>query len=307
MSIKSWSTSPWVPLSEGTRRAPLPPAPRHVPASLRRVLMTLGVPSTIGALFLAMGMFVLFSFTNALQMSRAVFSHLDAKMVDANVVSVSATSVTVNEDPVMAVSADYSAAGRSLRVTSFTTAPMVSEGDVVGVRYSNTMPSMAVIDGLSASTVPSWGLTFLLIFPVVGAGLLMVQVRRGRQQAHLLAHGVEAEGTFVSKEATGTRVNDIPVMKVTFHFVDARGDTWPATARALDTSRLEDESTERVLYLPEQPAEAMVVDEIPSWLESDRRGWISPPSGVAMRPIFMAVGVAGASALGVALSFLSST
>jgi len=266
--------------------------------------MSRGVLPKIGVSFLAMGLFFLLAFLNPQGIARAALSNLDPKMVDGTVVSVSTTNVTVNEERVMAVAADYSAAGRSLRVTSYSTHPLVAEGDVVGVRFSASMPTMAVIDGLSAMTMPLWALPFLLIFPGVGAGLALVQIRRGRQQAMLLERGLEAEGTFVAKEPSNTRVNNRPVMRVTFHFQDSRGDTWPAVALALDTTRLEDEPTERVLYLPERPAVALVVDEIPAWLTATSRGWAEPPSGDRLRPVYMAIAVLAATAAGLALGMM---
>ena len=303
MAHSSFGSAPWSPGDNRTRRPPLPAAPRHVPMSMRLFLCTRGASASIGIGFLSFGLFFLALASSPLQWGRDVLSNIDVQRADGTVVAVGHSNVSVNGEQIMGVAADYSAAGRSLRVKSYSGNPDISVGDVVGVRFNASMPTMAVVEGMSAAVVPPWIALLVSIFPLVGGVLFGRGIRRGHRQIQLLARGLEAEGTLVSSEPSGTTVNDEPIMRLDFRFQDEQGDPWPAVAFALDTRRLEDEPTERLLYLPTDPRQAMVIDEIPSWLEISQRGWAAPPSTVSGRMLLKCLAIPAAVVVGIVLSF----
>ena len=57
-----------------------------------------------------------------------------------------------------------------------------------------------------------------------------------------------------------------------------------------------------MLYLPTDPRQAMVVDEIPSWLEVSQHGWAAPPSMVSGRMLFKCCAIPAAVVVGIVLS-----
>lgn len=293
-----WSSTPWSPVGSAPRRDPLPSAPRRVPLATAWALRSHGALATIGYAFLVMGLLMATAVLDPVRVVGGPLASAMGEVAPGEVREVRETNVSVNEETVWAVEASFEAAGVPRRVTSYTVHPSVGVGARVPVHFVPSMPGLAVVEGLESSAMPLWAVPFVLLFPLVGLGFVAFTAVRGGRWVRLLEQGVEAEGTLVSTEPTGTRINDEPVLALTFHFRDSAGDTWPAVARAVDTSRLTDEPTERILYLPRDPRQSIVVDEIPPWLELDGRGFGPPPPSVRTG-VWLRVGaVVGAVAVG---------
>jgi len=302
VSSELWSTSPWEPIQGGPTRDPLPPVPRLVPFSTRMALATHGTLSILGFAFFAMGMFMLCAMFSPIDLARGPLARMADHVVEGSVTSIYASNTTVNEERVMAVDARFQLEGTTHTVTSFSVHPGVEVGATVPVHVDPSSPSIAVIGSLGSSTMPWFAVPFMFFFPAIGAAFMAYTASRGLRWAKLLERGVETEGTLISNEPTGARVNNQPVHRVTFHFQDAAGDTWPVVAKAVDTRRLEDEPTERVLYFPHDPRTAVVVDEIPAWLVAHTHGWSTPPSGTMSGVWLRVLGTLAVICAGIAIN-----
>lgn len=289
MSSDLWSSTPWTPLDSRPSRPPLPAAPRHLPSSARWALALHGPLATLGVVFFAMGTLFTVGLISPVDLVRGPLARTWGEPVQGIVERVEDSNVTVNEEVVQVLRARFELAGTEHTVSSYSVAPPAAVGDTVGIHVVPGSPSLAVVHGMMGSSTPWMVVPFLFLFPLVGLGFLVFAVRRGARWSRVLERGLEAEGTLISDEETNTRINNVPVRRLTFHFQDGQGDTWPAVAKGTDTSRLTDEPTERVLYLPEDPRVAIVVDEIPTWLTMRQNQWGAPPAST-MGPVWLKVG-----------------
>jgi hypothetical protein len=64
----------------------------------------------------------------------------------------------------------------------------------------------------------------------------------------------------------------MPVWKLTFEFAGRDGRTYEADAHTTNPARLEDQSEEPLLYDPDEPSRAYVLDEAPARPQFDYTG-----------------------------------
>jgi hypothetical protein len=124
------------------------------------------------------------------------------------------TSLSINESRVMEYGFDYTAEdGRHRRGRCFTTGEFWSNGAAVTVRYLSAEPDLACVAGARLSR--GGGGAFVLIFPLIGGGLLYWFLADRRSKRRLLRTGLVAEVDVVAVENTNARVNEQPVYKIT--------------------------------------------------------------------------------------------
>ena len=81
--------------------------------------------------------------------------------------------------------------------------------------------------------------------------------------ARRVAHGIPAMGRFVGETKTNVHINDTPVMAMTFEFKTVDGRTARCVAKTHETRELRDDAEEPLVYDPEDPAIAVLLDELP--------------------------------------------
>lgn len=108
-----------------------------------------------------------------------------------------------------------------------------------------------------------WPMLFILLFPVIGLTMMTVGVRKGLKALRLLTRGIPAQGRFVGQTATNVQINDTPVMAMTFEFKTVDGRTARCVAKTHETRELRDDSEEPLVYDPEDPSVAVLLDELP--------------------------------------------
>lgn len=234
--------------------------PRGVPLSLR-VLNFFNGAAQLGWGIFGFGMIFFWIFGAQADFSFATF-HVDGQ-TRGRVIRVDDTGASENKQPVRKHHYEYSVAGRTLTGTSYATGGGASEGEEVTVEYDEGTPERSRIAGMRRAMFGP-GAAFVVIFPLVGAVILYFATRSGVHRNHLLREGILTTGTYVSREPTNMTVNKQRVWEVTFEFTDRNGQRQEAKARSTDTSRLEDEAREPLLYDPNDPSKAYLLDEAPS-------------------------------------------
>ncbi len=152
--------------------------------------------------------------------------------------------------------------GRTYCGTSYGLGRRYQAGASVTVEYPPKAPDRACIRGMRRAPF-SWDAGFVVIFPVVGAGAVGVQVRRGRQVLRLLRDGRLAAAKFVSAVRTATRINRQYVYRVTLQFRTEDGKEITATTRTTRPGLLRDAPHERILYDPQRPRRIYPLDTLP--------------------------------------------
>ena len=120
--------------------------------------------------------------------------------------------------------------------------------------------------------------SFVFIFPIVGAALFVAATVRGLRSVPLLRSGALAGARRVSERATNTTINDQPVIEYVYEFQAGDGRVYKGASRAVSTEEVGDEPMEPVLYLPSDPRQSVLVDALPLrfTLDVDEAGeWVS--------------------------------
>lgn len=113
---------------------------------------------------------------------------------------------------------------------------------------------------------------FVTIFPLIGFLILVGFTLSGRKKNHVLRNGVLTTGKVIDVRPTNVTINNQPLWEVVYEFHDRNGQRRECTARSVDTTRLQDEENEPLLYDPENPTKALVLDEAPARPKFDLNG-----------------------------------
>ena len=234
--------------------------PRSVPLSLRVVNLFNGA-AQLGYVVFGFGMIFFWIFGTQADFSFATF-HVDGR-TRGRVVRVEDTAASENKQRVHALHYEYSVAGRTLTGKSYATGSSASEGDEVSVEYDEGSPERSRIAGLRRAMFGPFA-AIVVIFPLIGFLIVYFMTKTGLRRNHLLRDGILTTGTLINREPTNMTVNKRRVWELTFEFTDRNGQRREAKARATDTSRLEDDAREPLLYDPADPEKAYVLDEAPA-------------------------------------------
>lgn len=251
----------------------LGPAPRRVPAAL--ALRTL-VGSSLGLA----GWFVLaFStpFFWGFVMNADVLSPLlfraDVARAEGRVLEVEETGASANDVSIYAVAYAYhDAAGVERTGRSYSSGPP-QLGATATVEYLSLRPQWSRIEGLRRGMFGP-GALVVLAFPGIGVALVGIALRFGRKTLRLLARGQIVQAQFVSEEATNVTVNDRPVVGLNFEFTASDGQRHRVHHSTSTPAALRDEARESVLYDPEAPDDAILVDQLPDAVAANEQGEI---------------------------------
>ena len=197
--------------------------PRVVPAELLRPALRRSAPLSLavfGSGFMLVGAFFAYmSFPwNFYRESRLAAA--DTATANGRVISTARTNMSVNKTRVISYEFEFqTSSGAGVRSVCYTTGQAWRPGSAVTVRYRPEEPALCCIAG-ARLTEMGWAGAFVLLFPVVGAGLVAWIVFARRRMAELLKNGFLAEALVTGVEATAMRVNNRYVHKITLQRTD---------------------------------------------------------------------------------------
>jgi hypothetical protein len=145
------------------------------------------------------------------------------------------------------------------------------------IEYLPEQPEISRIAGMRRSLFGPWTL-LIGVLPAVGLIFVTIGLVRGRSRLRLLSAGVPVSGKLVQKEPTLTRINNRTVYKMTFQYIAHDGVVRQTVARTHQPERLEDEPHECLLYDPDAPARAMLLDTMPGKIGIDEGGQLKAHS-----------------------------
>lgn len=135
-------------------------------------------------------------------------------------------------------------------------------GSAVKVEYVVGREDISRIAGMRRAPLPSWAAIFL-IFPLTGLVFLAVGLRNGLRQRRLLANGKVSAGRKIAKRGTDASINSRRVYELTFEFKDDLGKSHQTRVKTHRPRALEDDAEELLLYDPQRPARAVLLDGLP--------------------------------------------
>lgn len=130
----------------------------------------------------------------------------------------------------------------------------------------------------------------LLLFPAIGLAFIAVGLRKGLRALRLLTHGIPAQGRFVGQEATNVHINDIPVMAMTFEFKTVDGRAARCVAKTHLTHDLKDDAEEPLVYDPEDPSVAVLLDDLPGKPRISEASVVRSREGMVWHLLILPVG-----------------
>lgn len=253
-------------------------APRAVPRALAWRLLFGGWLIGFGWMFAAFGMvFALL----ALQWSDLSFLGADYdRQATATVTSIEQTSSSENKRKIYRVHYTFvDESGVERRGESYTKDPP-REPASWQVEYRSGDPSESRLAGMRTRPFSPF-LLMVLIFPLVGLGLVLWQLPTALHNLRLLRYGAETKGKLVDKRPTHVEINNAPVMALTFEY-EVDGKPYRATVKTLTTAPLEDDAREPMLYDPQSPSRAMTLDHLPGSPKVTADGELEARSGVVL-------------------------
>ena len=246
-------------LSNRIRNLASPPRSVPLPVICSAMLVTTGF---LGAIFLLSGLAFTLVFTNGYRPIDNMRLALSQTTARGTVTGVSETNSTEDEVPVYEYSFSFTTQrGERMTGRSYSTGEQWSVEDSVTVEYVPEDPAIARMEGTRTSVFSPWVL-FVLIFPAVGAGLLLSAAIGGWRQVTLLRNGQVADARIVSTRPTGLSINDTPVLAYAYEIRTNTGEIFQGTSRALPSGRIGDEEQEPALFLPSNPDRSTLVDAI---------------------------------------------
>lgn len=250
--------------------------PRHVPWGVRIRLLFGGGISQFGWIWLGFSMIFVWIFGLQTDFSSMVFVLDRVEITQGVVTAVEPTSASVNETPVYANHFTYRVERleNEYAGVSYTTGHEFQLRQEVRVEYLKRYPTLSRIEDTRRGEFDLWIVPFLLIFPLVGLGMVGFGLKNGIKANRLLANGKVGMGKLVSKEATNTEVNDRRVYKLTFEFAADDGQLHQVVCKTTAISALEDDDRERLLYDPYNPRYAVMLDNLPGSPDIDELGRI---------------------------------
>lgn len=139
-----------------------------------------------------------------------------ARTTPGLITAVNRTNTSVNKTRVMAYDFSYTTDdGKYRQGRCYTTGPVWRNNAAVTVRYLPADPDLACVQGARLGKV-GWGGAFVIIFPLIGGGMVFWFVMSGRRTRRLLQEGVVTEVDVVSVDATNTRINNQTLYRIVF-------------------------------------------------------------------------------------------
>lgn len=258
--------------------------PRHVGLGVRlyAVFGGAGCLSHVGWALLALMSSIGWVFAgNADAWSPLLFKTLATAQANGVVTAMRETRSSEGSTRVCEVSYRFTAPGGQERSgRSYVTGTAPHPGQRVIVEFLEALPAVSRIQGMRRGLFGP-GAMVVLIFPAVPLGIVWFSVRSGVRMSRVLARGRLAAAELKSKKQTNT-VNRRPVMTLTFEFVAADGQRYGASETTTDTTALEDERRETLLYLPAEPTSAMLIDALPKAIQAGEDGGLRLESASAL-------------------------
>jgi hypothetical protein len=262
----------------------LTPAPRHVPLSLQ-IVNFFNVIAQIGWAIFGFGMIFFWGFVTNADFSFVNFRGSHGTVI-GKVTRVEETGASVNRSRVRANHYEYSLDGNLFTGVSYSTGQSVSSGEAVEIEFDQDHPARSRITGQRRALFGP-GVTFVTLFPLIGLAILVPSTLSGIKRNRLLREGLLATGTLKSKSRTNVTVNNRPLYELIFEFTARDGRRHEAKARSTATERLEDEAQEPLLYDPNDPTRAYLLDEAPARPEIEANGDLRGRPAAAGRSLIL--------------------
>jgi hypothetical protein len=236
---------------------------RSIPLPIVLQIAFNNVLSMIGWIFFGVGMilFLLIGLDSNLFTFHRFMGELEK--VEGKVLKTSYTDWSIDEESVVRWIYTFDYQGKKYLGTSYAVDMTALPDQSVIVEFAANSPEYSRIEGFNEALIPWWITIIVMIFPMLGLLFIYLSVRHLPKTIGLLRSGTLAYASYVDKESTDMIVNNMPVYKLRFQFEDDRGNTHYAFAQSHLIDDLTDNPQKAVIYHPQEPEKALLLDELP--------------------------------------------
>lgn len=239
---------------------------RVVPPGIRFKIIFGNFYTSFGLIFLIFTSIFIIVFSSFIKFDSL---NKNSPTTEGIVTGVDVTNTSVNNQSVYAFHYEYKLPDGSMYYgKSFIEDIYFDVGSAVKVQYSESNPKVSRIEGMRAGEFGPWILLVALPFLLVGSGFFIYGLRKAKKDIYLLQVGEVARGKLISKESTSMKINKQTVYKLNFQFTANDGNTYTAVCKSHIPHLLEDEETEKLVYDPNAPEQALLLDSLPKRLKS---------------------------------------
>ncbi len=236
---------------------------RQVPLTVILSVLFMNIWGYMGLSFTGIGMIFCVVFTPLIDFVSPFAFGNNTEITGGVVTDVNPTNISVNEKTVVEYRFFFTYTGKTYKGISYSTEHNCKAEQSVPVEFKPDDPSVARIKGMDLKPVGLFAL-FIYIFPAIGLSFLFLAIKRGIPAIKALKCGLITRGTFVRMESTGGSINNQTIFDVYFTFKDITGREYTAKGSTHKTWLVQDEPEERIIYDPGDPANAVVIDAMPS-------------------------------------------
>jgi hypothetical protein len=239
---------------------------RVVPPGVKFRILFGNFYTTFGLIFLIFSSIFIIVFSSFIKFDSLT---KNSPVTEGIVTGVDVTNTSINDQLVYAFNYEYKLPDGSIHNgKSFSEDIYYEVGAPVKVLYSEKEPGVSRIEGMRAGEFSGWILFIMIPFLLVGAGFFIYGLRKARKDIYLLQVGEVAYGNLVGKEPTSMKINNRTVYKLYFRFTAADGNTYDTICKSHNTIVLEDEEKEKLVYDPNAPEQALLLDSLPKKLKN---------------------------------------
>lgn len=237
---------------------------RNISTGLKLKIWMSDVLTLIGGSFVLMGLPFVLIFAPLSGLFSPGFSDTDP-FIEGNITEVHGTNSYINDVRVYEYTYTYNPPdGGNYEGTGYSTGEIFEIDAPVQVIYKRDKQEISKAIELRLNSFPA-GIGFImLIFPLAGAIMLYFSTKKAINAIQVLKIGEIAYGKFLHKEATNTKTNKQTVYKLTFEFTAKDNKVYQTVAKTHLYHRLEDEETEKLVYDPDDPENAVLLDALPA-------------------------------------------
>jgi hypothetical protein len=239
---------------------------RHIPIGTKLKLLWFNIGTIFFILLSLGGLLPVLNFVTSTNF-QASFLSSSSPSVLGTIKGIEPSNVSVNDERFFIYYYDFVVDGELYIGESYQTYIELAAGDKVDVLYQESNPYVSKISGMDTSLVGPVLYTILFILFVVGALLLYRRIKKRREQILIAENGEIALAELVKKEGTSTEINGQRVYRLYFEF-EFEGRKYQIKKSTHRTEYLEDEEKERVLFLADNPGNAILWDALPGTLWS---------------------------------------
>ncbi len=217
----------------------------------------------IGGVFVLMGLPFVLIFAPLSSIFSPGFENTDP-LIEGKIVEVNGTSSYVNDVRVYEYIYAYMPPdGGNYQGIGYSTGSVFEIDQQIQIQYKRNQQEVSKAKKLRLNSFPA-GIGFIVfIFPLIGAVLFYFGAKKAINAIRILKIGEIAYGKFLHKEATNTTVNKQRVYKLTFEFTAKDNVVYQTVAKTHHYHLLEDDETEKLVYDPDDPENAVLLDALP--------------------------------------------